>query len=240
MKKGVLVFLWVIGVIFVLLVAFAILQPFLWELFLGDKTPAPDITITFSSLLTVMIALLALGVGTLGGMTYYVISRRIEEGLKKSAEETYMRTSALTLIHIGFMCWRNYEVEHQLEVKNRHLEHAFEFTHYAYEKYAVNLVEENRDNKKLICIVKNNLAYYLAECCQPNIYKDINWGYLSDRCKLSKNRATNCKLALDYAEYVYKRTNQFPDRIEKWLHTYYFVQELYNNCTMNNKMGVKN
>lgn len=81
MRTGLVVLLWIIGIVFLLLTAFAILQPFLWHLIFNEE-PA-DLTIKYSNILIIMITLLTLGVAALGAMTYYVINQRIQENIQR-------------------------------------------------------------------------------------------------------------------------------------------------------------
>jgi len=87
MKKGLLGLSWFAGTVFVVLIAFALLKPFIWH-WTFNEAPT-EITNTFSSLLTILIALLALGIGTFGGVTYHIVSRHIHDDIKKASEQEY-------------------------------------------------------------------------------------------------------------------------------------------------------
>lgn len=107
MSKGLVRLLWVIGVSFVVLIAFGIGQPFIWE-FIVHK-PAPIATTALSNLLIIIIALLALGIAAFGGGTYYILSRRIREEAIKAAESEYLGTLIRLRSHVCALWGRLYE-----------------------------------------------------------------------------------------------------------------------------------
>ncbi len=84
MKEKIPIIFWVMGGSFVALVLFAILKPFLWHWIL--KQHPVEACDTLSSLLTITIALLALGIGAFGWVTYRIVSRRLLEKTKREAE----------------------------------------------------------------------------------------------------------------------------------------------------------
>jgi hypothetical protein len=178
----------------------------------------------FRDLLYIILAFAAVIIGAISFFAYKLIEKRIANQIKILVNETYLKTIAATLTHVGLMCWRNYKVEHIDEIKKRHLEHSLEFTNYAYQKYAINLKENKKENAELICVIKNNLAFYLTEGCRLGLY---------DR----EERELNCKLAIDYAEYVYKRKSKFPERAKRWIHTYNFVLFHCKDCIGLKKIG---
>lgn len=107
MSKGLLSLLWFIGVAFVLLIAFGIGQPFIWQLIV--KKPPPVATWTLSSLLTIIIALLTLGIATFGAGTYYILSRRIQDEATRAAEREYRGTLVRLRSHVSALWGRLYE-----------------------------------------------------------------------------------------------------------------------------------
>jgi uncharacterized membrane protein YqjE len=84
MNRKLLIVCWVIGGLFVALVLFAISKPYLWHLII--EKPLPDDVNTLSSLLTITIALLALGIGAFGWITYTTVRDRLQEETRKEAE----------------------------------------------------------------------------------------------------------------------------------------------------------
>ncbi len=214
MKKGVLVFLCIIVSIFILLVTFAILQPLLWELFLGEE--APDITITFSSLLTIMITLLALGVGTVGYFIYQLIEKKIEKRVNELTNEVYQRSIAQILYGVGFTCWCNYKASKEFH----HLKNAILFTHKAYQRHAINLNEKNiiNENEEVVLVIKNNLAYYVAEIYRLDKDDDV-------KDILKNTREANRELAINYANEIDKKKCKYLDHFNEWTDTYKFINQ---------------
>ena len=186
MKKGLLVFFWVIGGIFVLLVAFAILQPFLWRLIFNEK-PA-EITITYSNLLSIMIALLALGIGSLSGMSYYLISRRIQDETRKAARQEYILTITKHHSSICFLWGSLYEtLMRLLEPKKQNwCNHCIVFS-LVNGKKAMEFIKELDKNlhKDLIFEANNNYAMALALRGDPGTGK-IAEGLINDLEKSKK------------------------------------------------------
>ncbi|MBA7532879.1 hypothetical protein ES705_25109 [subsurface metagenome] len=84
MKKGLLILCWVMGGLFVGLVFFAIAKPFLWHWILCQ--PPTEDGDTLSSLLTITIALLALGIGSFGWITFTTVRDRLHIETRKEAE----------------------------------------------------------------------------------------------------------------------------------------------------------
>lgn len=73
----------------------------------------------------------------------------------------------------------------------------------AYSVYTVRLDE--RKHERLICDVKNNLAYYYAKRGSP-----------VDR-----------KTAREFADYIEERISKYPDAKETWVDTVEFVRKQY-------------
>jgi len=160
MNKGLLSLFWVIGVAFVLLIAFGIGQPFIWE-YIIDKTP-PAETMTFSSLLTIIIALLTLGISVFGWSTYLILSRRIQEEATKAAEKEYLSTLIRLRSHVSALWGRLFEGLQNIIPREQLI---------AFANQAVNYEEQaDRDTSRrdvkiqedLILEAKNNYAMALA------------------------------------------------------------------------------
>lgn len=102
--------------------------------------------------------------------------------------------------------WSDYKATGKTEYLNR----AIERTRVAYNEYASKLDKEKSENEKLICWIKNNWAYYLAE---------------RRKCKVSQKGDED--LARNYAKEAYEKIGKFPEHAEAWSDTYKFVQEQF-------------
>ena len=115
----------------------------------------------------------------------------------------------MAMIHAnvyGFDFWTDYKATGKIEYLNR----AIDRTKWAYDEYASKLDEKKPDNEKLICWIKNNWAFYLAErqkCKEPQKGDDV--------------------LALKLAEEAYEKIGKFPEHAEAWIDTYQFVRKQF-------------
>ena len=188
MSKGLLILLWFIGVAFVVLIAFGIGQPFIWQLV--NKTP-PAITMTLSSLLTIMIGLLALGIAAFGGGTYYILSHRIREEAGKAAEREYFTTIIRLRTHVSALWGRTYEAFLGLVPREQEsLLRAFVNQAVRYGKEADDLTQrlDEKTQKDLILGAKNNYAMALALKGDPG----------------------TAKTAEELVRYIEQKTEQYP------------------------------
>jgi len=122
-------------------------------------------------------------------------------------EELNNNTMAAVKARIhGYSCWMDYERWHKIQDLNE----VINKTREAYDDYAEKLDEKKTSNEELICWIKNNLAYYLAER-----HKDDPTAALP----------SDGDLARKFAEYPYKKIDKYPQHAEKWVETYYYVQK---------------
>ena len=90
------------------------------------------------------------------------------------------------------------------------LDQAIKATRRGYDLYVSELDEQERESERLICLAKNNLAYYYAE-----------------RQKFVTVTSGEKKLAQDFAKYIYDRIDRYPEEAENWIDTYKFVQQQF-------------
>ena len=193
--------IWVVVIIISAAAVFGIIQPFVWRGIYGQYPPRG--TIDLSTLLTIVLTLLAIGVAVFGGGIYYILSRRIEERAKTAAYDEIMRGSARLMTHIGYVFWGKYK---RRKEETQYLDLAIEVTGYGL-GYMSRLPEKKRENQRLLCTIKNNLAYYLA----------------------TRNDPADKELAKQYAEYIRTKIQTFPDEKQRWLDTFNFVAQQYPN-----------
>lgn len=162
----------------------------------------------FRELLTIILVIAGVAIAAGGYLVYRLLEalneRRTERTYREAqkADETLrLRTLSHLYIHSGYTCWNFYKGTKQA----LYLEQAISDTETARNRYADNLDEQERENQKTICIIRNNLAYYYAE----------------------RKRLEDKKIARDYAEYIYSKIIEFPERRLSWEDTYDFVRRQY-------------
>lgn len=162
------------------------------------------------------IILISLAVAGLTGVSLYsiyklmlkAVANAVAEKTMLLAKELHYRTMATTKGHVGYAYWNNY-----MKTKDRKdLDLAIDITERAYKDYASQLNEQEPDNEELICWIKNNFAYYLAE-----------------RQKLKAALPGDDVLAQQFAKYAYDRIYKYPKDRGTYTDTYRFVQKQFNN-----------
>ena len=175
--------------------------------------PVIDQYDVFKTMLLIILTFAAVFNGGLAWALYIIIEKRIEDKVIESADKTFIKSTAKTFTSIGYMCWGFFDVvELNREKKENYLRQAILFTNVAYQKYALKLDRKDRENDELICVIINNLAYYLAESCRLRIGV------------LERNIEENSRLALDYANEIRRKIIIHPTRTKEWLDTYERVQ----------------
>ena len=149
------------------------------------------------------IILISLAVaGLVGAVAYKIITGTLERRLLSRVHELQYRTMATTKTHVGHTYWKNFKKFADIT----DLDLAIDLSEEAYKDYASHLNEKEPDNEKLICWIKNNLAYYYAER-----------GKLEDGAKARR-----------YAEYIFERSDKFESSFEADLNsTYKYVQRRF-------------
>lgn len=181
---------WVIAIIILAAVVFGIIQPFVWT-WVYKQYP-PSATVTLSTLLTILLTLLALGVSAFGVGVYLLLRGRIikiahREAEKKSTEvqrniiRKLVRQFLITDINIAYQKWKEWErlkgKKEQNPEKEKNKEKEYGYLQdmaieclrdiFKFAKSTLPVPEhksfwEDPENKKYIIMLKNNLAYYLA------------------------------------------------------------------------------
>jgi hypothetical protein len=171
----------------------------------------------FIALLTTILAI----AGLIGGLIYKVIIKRVEE-LSTAVKEDVRSLAkvqhhiALATVHLlgGYACWRDYR-DMKRKGKKKKIEKlnlAIARVREAYDLHANHLYDQEPENEKLICWVKNDLAYYLAE-----------------RQRYGAALTGDDALAQQLAKYCYDRICKYPEKGEAYADTYQFVQKQFNN-----------
>ncbi|MBA7493791.1 hypothetical protein ES702_04356 [subsurface metagenome] len=179
--------IWVVAIIILGAVVFGIIQPFVWT-WVYKQYP-PSATVTLSTLLTIVLALLALGVSAFGVGVYLLLKQRIiriahREAEKKSGEAQREVTHKLVLqflkghARIAYQKWKEREIlkknksqnPQEKDLEGLYLKDAIDFSRDVLRFAESTLpIDKNKkfwqdpNNREYLMWLKNNLAYYLAE-----------------------------------------------------------------------------
>jgi len=156
----------------------------------------------FVALLMAMLAI----AGIMGGAIYKIISKTVEEDMMSLARAQHHITLATVNLIDSLKDWTDYQATNNFNKLNQTIERTEE----AYDLHATHLDDQVPETEKLICWIKNNLAYYLAE-----------------RKKLGKALPGDDALAKQCAKYSYDRIHKYPENSDSWADTYQFVQKQF-------------
>jgi len=148
------------------------------------------------------IALMFIGFITIVGFGFYrFLSIRLRNEVTLVAETEMHKASGRLYTNIGLSYWTDYKITKNKE----YLKQAIYLTEKAYSFHGSKLDERLRTNELLICTMRNNLAYYLAE----------------------RKRPEDKEVARRYAEYIRQKMPNYPEYKERWNDTYNFVLRQY-------------
>lgn len=176
------------------------------------KGPATSYAL-LRDILTIVIAIAGVAIAAGGYLVYRLISERAEARVVAAASSAVnteiLATTAHSLAISGYIFWVEYELNEQKRPNPNSpwLRNAISLTQLAWEEYGKKLDE--RKYERLICGIKNNLAFYLAER-----------GCTDDR-----------DTALTFAQYIHEREPNYPRDAPIWLNTYTFVMKKYGSRT---------
>jgi len=174
-------------------------------------TPAYEIADkyeVFRDLLTIILAIAGVSIAAGGYLGYRYVSavfrRDVDSAIEQARALARMdthRVNAYVFASTGYAFWHTYDAMKQASF----LEEAIRFTETAYTHHAAKLDEQQPENQRLICDIRNNLGYYLAERKKP------------------EDKA----LARDCAEYIIRKIPTYPDASQTWQGTYNFIMQQY-------------
>jgi len=159
--------------------------------------------------LTIVLALLALGIAAFGTGAYLMLRQQVKRDAAERSRAEAERALAASINNQGFyLFWRQYKrLKDAGNPERFFLDLAIEVTKEAWFGYGIYLDDKERDVEEIICIIKNNLAYYVAE-------KKATWQPVSDEDR---------KLAQEFANYIETRITKHPAHAEQWVETIDFV-----------------
>lgn len=154
--------------------------------------------------LTIVLAVLAVGIAVVGYAIYLILSGRLEHESASASRIEVTRGATRVSAHLGYIFWVNYE---RTRTEPQYLDMAISLTERAH-GYFDELPErevKKRENEILLCVIKNNSAYYLAE----------------------RNRPEDKGLAIEFAEFIRDKASKYHEHRDNWLDTCTFVDNKY-------------
>ena len=159
-----------------------------------------------------IVAIIGIIITLYAGMVYTILSWKIKNLAKSEFKKEHHKMGAHMLTHIGFAHWGDYGISND----ERHLDEAIRLTERAYSEYCCHLDESDLETERLICKIKNNLAYYYA--------KRLN----------SEDGAK----ARQYAEDILAKSHKFETSWRKeMIATYKYVQERFPEVEVDVYLG---
>ena len=143
----------------------------------------------------------------IGYSIYLILSGRLKAESAATARLETLKESIRTFVHTGFVFWESYDKMDEKEIQ--YVEVAIGLTERAllFFNKLPDSEAKNRENDKLLCKIKNNLAYYYA----------------------IRNKPEDSGTAKEYAEYIRERMSKYVEERDNWLDTYNFVYQQYHS-----------
>lgn len=187
-----------------------------WYLFNDKIATKPEVMKydIFKDLLIIILTTASVMIALIGYLAYRLLEKDVEKRVDELTNEVYQRSIAHILCGVGFACWCNYKSSKEFH----QLKNALLFTRRAYQDHAIKLNEKNIINKEVILLIKNNLAYYVAEIYRLDKDEDVK--------EILKNtREANRELAIKYANEINKNKSRFLEHFNEWTDTYKFIHQ---------------
>ena len=216
------VLLWVLlGLIVIALFVLAIAQPFLWKEIYGVSPPA-NIS-TFSSLITVVLTLLALGIGAFGALAFYFLRNTLKASLEQEFRMEMNVCLARAQGSVAYNCWRTWLIAPK--------DYALLESAITNQQGALGLIDEQklkelpRKEQETIYQQKSNLAGYIA-------YKHRYF-----KSRLGKDEIANeIKTARKVSREAYLQADNFGDNYD-WKANYAGVLKTFGTQTEKEEAG---
>lgn len=160
-----------------------------------------DVLIIVLTVLIIGLTIISIVIGVFAYLTYRYASSWIERRVKEVAETERHYSSAYILTTSGYVYWLDYTKTKD----NEYLEKAINLTERAYSEHSSHLDIQERKNQRLICVIRNNLGYYLAE----------------------RGKKEDREFACECAEYIRSKIIDFPEVKGRFADTIAFIKQRY-------------
>lgn len=180
--------------------------------YLAASVPAPATENLFAELLTITLTLMGLAIAAFGLGAYRILQDALRKDVLELARKQSSRHAAATLATAGYAFWSIYVASKKTEVSA--LVSARYLTKQALDIAAKMDDTEREDgelkNEKLICYIRNNLGYYLAEL-KDREGKELEAG--------DDGEAKIC------VKYLQERAHRYPVELGDWQDTWAHIEK---------------
>lgn len=160
-------------------------------------------------ILTIVMAVAGVAIAAGGYLLYRLISEQVQGKAALTAKEEGQKSVARVLTLEGFFRWKDYKRAGQTLTNFDYVEWGIEVTKDAHE-FIKGLDERKEDVETLLCNIRNNLAYYIAEGKKYGIAQ-----------KGDKELVMAC------TSYIRQRILKYPKYADEWAETCKFVDEQF-------------
>lgn len=166
----------------------------------------------FRDVLQFVLAIAAIGLAAFGYGAYKILSSQIEDKVIDNAETRYQKSLAYQRVSFAYLYWLLYEnSKDQPKTAEMFLNKAIEHTRRAYEEQVVHLNSNAPEVERLICQIRNNLAYYVSE-------RHINIGPVESSTQAE---------SLSFVKWLESRIEYYPSETHIFRHTIDTVRERF-------------
>ena len=195
--------------------AAAIAWPFLWKVFIKEVPPT-DVT-TFASLVTIVLALLALGVGTFGTLSYFILRELLRREFREDIERRFNLALAHSESSVVYGFWRMGDKERQ---DTELLDTAIKYQEGARRRIgAIKWEDLAAEERKVIYKATSNLAGYIV--CK-------------NRCLVIEGTSSNIDRARREGKEAYEKADEFGDKYD-WKANYAAVLNAFGTESQKKK-----
>lgn len=167
--------------------------------------------------LTIVLAIAAIGIAAFGVGAYRLLAASIEAAVKSRADRDLWLTRVKQTIDTGWLYWHLYQLAEEKPLPRRkfYLQQAISETRWALEWMHRHLDSQERDVEMMLVIARNNWAYYICEF---------------DRA-IERVSPADKTIAMECVAYLRQRISRFPDLAEDLANTIQEVASHFNPAT---------
>jgi hypothetical protein len=192
---------WRVLIIIVFVLILGVFAGFFVNSIVATRIAAPQPYDIFKEVLYTTLTIITLLITVLGLLVYQTVRYRLLEETSLEAEEISSYLFAHIYTPISYLHWFNWRSTED----SRNLDSAIEFAQKAFERYERFIDEYDPKSILLVCFIRNNWGYFLAE----------------------RGREEDRELALSSAEYLRENLYRFPERAVTWRDTINFIESRY-------------
>jgi hypothetical protein len=187
---------------FLFIVASAAIGVVIGVMFIPLSAGASNDYDIFKDVLATSLAILSLVMAIAGALLYMHIKNRLQIIAHSETEERGNKIAASLYNAMSYSFWLNYKTTND----STYLEYAINFVKRGYEEYYEKIVDkDNWENEKLLCKIRNNLGYYLAE----------------------RGKEGDKEFVIECADYINENLVKYPSYAAEYQDTIDFIRKKY-------------